>query len=70
MHSMTSESQKRIPMPVPADKVNASVRMPEEMYRRVLEEAERNMRTATNEICFRLKQSFDRDDKATTQAEE
>jgi TraY domain-containing protein len=48
------------------DRVTASFALPEELYKRLLAEAERNFRTANNEAAFRLEQSFRRDDEAAT----
>ena len=45
------------------DRVSASFRLPEPLYKRLLSEAERSLRTLNNEAVFRLQQSFDRDDK-------
>jgi hypothetical protein len=48
------------------DRVNASFRLPEPLYVRLMAAAERNLRTMSNEAAFRLQQTFEREEQADT----
>jgi hypothetical protein len=49
-------------------RVNASFRLPEPLYVRLMAAAERNLRTMSNEAAFRLRESFRDEDKAAAVA--
>ena len=50
------------------DRVTAHFALPEDLYKRLLVAASSNYRTATNECCFRLLESFRLDDEAAAAA--
>jgi len=47
-------------------KVNANFEWPEALHERLVASAKENLRTVTGEIRYRLKQSFEQEDRAAT----